>query len=89
MLTKILKPLVGIFPHHVHSTQDFIEQANKVTLIPMECLSSYDDVVEDVAMGSPVSSIVGNLHIESFKKKALSNATPQIWLRYVDETWVV
>ena len=42
VFTKILKPLVGKSPHHVHSTQDFVEQANKVTLILGECLSSYD-----------------------------------------------
>ena len=40
--TKILKPLVGNSPHHTHSTQDFVEQANKVTLLPGECLNSYD-----------------------------------------------
>ena len=27
---------------HIHSIQDFVEQANKVTLLPGECLSSYD-----------------------------------------------
>ena len=42
VLTKILKPLVGRSPHHIHRTQDFVEQANKVTLLPGECLSSYD-----------------------------------------------
>ena len=42
VLTKRLKPLVGRSPHHIHSTQDFVEQANKVTLLPGECLSSYD-----------------------------------------------
>ena len=42
VLTKILKPLVGRFPHHIHSTQDFVEQANKVTLLPGECLFFYD-----------------------------------------------
>ena len=42
VLTKILKPLVSKFPHNVHSTQDFAEQANKVTLMPGECLSSYN-----------------------------------------------
>ena len=36
------KPLVGKSPHHIHSTQDFVKQANKVTLQPGECLSSYD-----------------------------------------------
>ena len=42
VLTKILKPLVGKSSHHIHSTQDFVEQANKVALMPGECLSSYD-----------------------------------------------
>ena len=42
LLTKILKPLVGKSPHHIHSTQDFVVQAKKVTLLPGECLSSYD-----------------------------------------------
>ena len=37
-LAKILKPLVDKSPHHVHSTQDFVEQA----LALGECLSSYD-----------------------------------------------
>ena len=42
VLSKILKPLVGRSPHPLHSTQDFVEQANMVTLLPGECLSSYD-----------------------------------------------
>ena len=41
-LAKILKPLVGKSPHHVNSTQDFVEQAKHITLAPGECLSSYD-----------------------------------------------
>ena len=42
VLTKILKPLVGRFPHNIHSTHDFVEQADKVTLLPGECISFYD-----------------------------------------------
>ena len=41
-LSKILKPLVGKSPHHINSTQDFVEQAKHITLAPGECLSSYD-----------------------------------------------
>ena len=41
-LAKILKPLVGKSPHHINSTQDFVEQARHITLAPGECLSSYD-----------------------------------------------
>ena len=42
VLTKILNNLVGKSPHHIHSAQDFVEQVNKVTLLPEECLSPYD-----------------------------------------------
>ena len=41
-LAKILKLLVGKSPHHINSTQDFVEQAKHITLEPGECLSSYD-----------------------------------------------
>ena len=41
-LAKILKPLVSKSPHHINSTQDFVEQAKHITLVPGECLSSYD-----------------------------------------------
>ena len=41
-LGKIIKPLVGKSPHHITSTQDFVEQAKCIKLEPGECLSSYD-----------------------------------------------
>ena len=41
-LAKILKPLVDKSPHHINSTQDFVEQARQFKLEPGECLSSYD-----------------------------------------------
>ena len=41
-LTKIFEPLVCKSPHHINSTQDFVEQVKNVTLLPGECLSSYD-----------------------------------------------
>ena len=41
-LAKILKPLVGQSPHHINSTQDFVEQAKHFKLESGECLSSYD-----------------------------------------------
>ena len=41
-LAKILKPLVGKSPHHITSTQDFVEQVKHITLAQGECLSSYN-----------------------------------------------
>ena len=41
-LAKILKHLVGKSPHHINSTQDFVEQVICIMLVPGECLSSYD-----------------------------------------------
>ena len=41
-LAKILKPFVGKSPHHINSTQDFVEQAKHITLAPGECLCSYE-----------------------------------------------
>ena len=41
-LTKILKPFIGKSPHHINSTNDFVEQDKHINLTPGECLSSYD-----------------------------------------------
>ena len=57
VVTKILKLLVGKSPHHIHSTQDFVEQVNKVALMPEVCLSSYD--VTDLFTLVPVDRALG------------------------------
>ena len=41
-LAKLLKPLVGKSPHHINSTQDFVEWVRHITLVPGECLRSYN-----------------------------------------------
>ena len=42
-------------------------------------------------MGSPVSPIVANLFMEYLEQKAKGTATnlPRLWLRYVDDTFVI
>ena len=41
-------------------------------------------------MGSLVSPTVSNLYMEHSEKKALSTtSTPKLWMRYVDETFVI
>ena len=44
-----------------------------------------------VAMGSPISVIVANLVMESIENKMLKDfaSPPRIWLRYIDDTFVV
>ena len=42
VLRKVLKPLVGKSAHHIQSTSDFVNRAKGVTLLPGECLTSYD-----------------------------------------------
>ncbi|VEN48752.1 unnamed protein product [Callosobruchus maculatus] len=47
--------------------------------------------IEGVAMGSPLSPVVANLVMEKIEQAALKSAQykPKIWLRYVDDTFVV
>ena len=42
VIAKILKPLVGNLPHHIQSTSDFVNKVREITLLPGECLTSYD-----------------------------------------------
>ena len=42
VLAKILRLLVGKSPHHIQSNEDFVNKISKVTLLPGECLCSYD-----------------------------------------------
>ena len=72
-LTKILKPLVGKSPHHIHSAQHFVEQANKVTLLPGECLSSYD--VTDLFTSVPIDPALGIINDLLEKDQTLKERT--------------
>ena len=47
---------------------------------------------DGVAMGSPVSSVVANIFMMNFERKALGTATyfePRLWRRYVDDVFSV
>ena len=41
-LSKILKPLVGKSPHHVHNNEDFLQHLKDIQLGPDEIIISYD-----------------------------------------------
>ena len=56
------KPLVGKSPHHINSTQDFVEQVKHITLAPGECLSSYDvSALFTSVPGDPALNIIRDL----------------------------
>ena len=42
VIAKVLKPFVGKLPHHMQSTSDFVSKVREGTLLPGECLSSYN-----------------------------------------------
>jgi hypothetical protein len=52
---------------------------------------TYYGQVEGAAMGSPLSPVIANLFMEWFEKKALDTCAkkPTLWLRYVDDTFVI
>ena len=50
----------------------------------------YYEQVQGAAMGSPISCLIANILMEDFEVKALSSPnTPTLWLRFVDDTFVI
>ena len=41
-LAKILKPLIGKSPHHVHNNKDFLDSTKNIKIEDDECIMSYD-----------------------------------------------
>ena len=47
--------------------------------------------LEGTAMGSPVSAVIGNLYMESFRQQAITTSSykSSIWKHYVDDTFTI
>ena len=50
----------------------------------------YYEQVQGAAMGSPINPLIANIFMEEFEVKALSSMPPpSLWLRFVDDTFVI
>ena len=45
VIANVLKPLVGKLSHRIQNTSEFVSKVRAVTLLPRECISSYDVTV--------------------------------------------
>ena len=73
VIAKILKSLVGKLPHHIESTRDFVSKVGEVTLLPGECLSSYD--VTALFTSVPIDPVLNIIKDLLEKDDTLSNKT--------------
>ena len=94
--TNIIKKLPGkdqVLQHRIPMTVE-----NIICLLEF-CLNctyfmfqgKYYEQLEGAAMGSPISHIVANLHMENFEVEAITSAQHPLylWKRYVDDTLTI
>ena len=72
-LSRILKPLVGSFIHHVHNTRDFVEQLKEVRLKQGECIISYD--VAALFTSVPIQPVINIIQQRLAKDTELQQRT--------------
>ena len=72
-LAKILKPLVGMSPHHVLYTKDIVEQLKGIMLQQEECIISYD--VKTLFTSVPIQPVINIIKKKLAKDKNLQQRT--------------
>ena len=92
VIAKLLKEDPGLQSRTSMSTQhimDLLEFCLRSTYFTFR--GKFYEQVEGAAMGSPISPIVANLHMESFEVRALQSSPnpPLLWKRFVDDTFVI
>ena len=92
VIEKLLKEDTTLWNRTTMSTKhimDLLEFCLRSTYFTYR--GKYYEQVEGAAMGSPISPIVANLYMESFKLRALNTSPnpPLMWKRFVDDTFVI
>ena len=72
-LARILKPLVGMSPHHVHNTRDFLQHPKSIRLQQDECIISYD--VKALFTSVPIQPAIYTIKTKLYQDKDLQQRT--------------
>lgn len=83
----------------IHSIEELVNPPQHVLDLTKHCLANtyfkYEDTIykqiQGAPMGSPLSPVVANIFMMKFEREALASAPlkPTLWLRYVDDTFVI
>ena len=77
-LARILKPLIGRSPYHVHTTRDFVQHIRCMQLQPDECIMSSD--VKTLFTSVPIGFAIHIIkkHLEGDKEHPRQLATSSV-----------
>ena len=96
-LAKVMRLLVGKYPHHVKNQQwEYISSYDVCTphiIANRSCQfqGRYFEKLQGAAVRSPISPIVAKPYMEDFEIKVINTAKhhPTVWKKYVDDSFVV
>ena len=83
VLAKVLKPLVGKSPIIIQSTRDFVHRLKGVSLLPGECLCSYD--VTTLFTSVPTDPALATIKDQSWNRMTLLQDRTVLSLQNINE----